>query len=155
MKKGRILFFVSIFVILSLGVLVKGGDLTAVTLSTPAANANINGTYNFTSTTTGTGDNVSFFYSTDSGSTWNLICVGGNDSATSTTFSCASATSGITDAADLIFNASATTDYNSSFLYFSDTSTGVDVDNTVPVCDLRFPENPSGNLDVDSSFLCQ
>lgn len=126
--------------------------LTGVTLVTPAANANISGTYTFNATITGTSaENVTFYWWNSSGSSWVSLCT--NDTAGGGPFSCSYDTSNIPDGTSYVFNATALNGTASATQ--TDNNTGITSDNTAPnVSAINTPVsngNYSGTLTLNAS----
>jgi len=118
--------FISLFLFISL---VSAAN--TITLDAPAQDASISGTYSINSTLDSNTLNITsveFFYKIGAGS-WVSVGTTTNTSAAQVTFNKSFDTTSIIDDDDLTFNATAS---NETGAVTSDTSTGVDIDNTNP-----------------------
>jgi len=122
--------------------------LNGVTLDTPQSNENISGTYTLSATVTGNADNVTFYWSNDTGTTWYLI---GTNNTAGSYFTYSMDTSAIGDDTGLYFNATAMNDTT----IVSSTNTGITVDNTPPLISPTTPsdgENISGTVWINATW---
>ena len=125
MKKTKLITIYFLFIAL----LAMCASAVTVTMVTPASNANINGTYNFTATLSafGTGDVDYCTFSTSADSSFASSPMGNVTSYWNSTD-----TSGLTEVKSTTVTVAC---YNSSDdLLGSGTSTGVTIDNTNPIC---------------------
>ena len=126
MTGKRWLLVFGAFLVLTSFVLV-GATLSGVSLTAPADNANISGTYSFNSTITGTAaTNVTVYWWNSTDSTWNLICY--DDGGGGGPFSCSYDTTNIPDGTGNVFNVTAVNGTASALQ--TDNNTGVTIDNT-------------------------
>lgn len=134
-KNNKNIFLIAIIMLGVLLVPAFASAAQSVTLLTPAQDAAIKGTtYNLTMSITEPSEvcNVTFYYKTSTGTTWTFIGSAANTTANQTGWSRVLDTSGITDAKDYVFNVSVSTQKSTNSFTLSDSSTGVDVDNTAP-----------------------
>lgn len=137
-----VLFLLLGMFLLSVGVY---AGANTITLSTPAASGTVTGaTYNLSAllVNNGTIDNVTFYYSQDSGVTWTRIASATNESFNDTDFSVSYDSSVLNDGyQNYTFNATAYFGHTESVVQAGDESATVSVDNTIPTITLTLSES--------------
>ncbi|MCD6402739.1 MAG: carboxypeptidase regulatory-like domain-containing protein, partial [Candidatus Aenigmarchaeota archaeon] len=131
-KKGKFLVFLLVSLLLQILV---ASSLDSVTLVTPPSYENISGVYLLNATTDSHANNVTFYWSNDSGATWYQIAVVYNDTYPDTEFTYSWDSSSIPDGTNLWFNATAMNDS----AIVSTNNTNITVDNTPPVISYETP----------------
>jgi len=127
----------AIFIALSIMV---NATLNGINLNTPQSNENISGTYLLNATVVGThANNITFYWSNDTGTNWHKIATVQNDTYPDTEFTYLWDTSTINDDTGLYINATAMNDT----VVVSTSNSGITVDNTPP---LIVPISPSGTI---------
>lgn len=115
-------------------------NLDGVTLNSPPDSGNVSGNYLLNATANGWATSVSFYWSNDSGTTWNLIQDVPNTTVDQSEFTYSWDSSGIQDGTGLYFNATAVNGTDS----VSEANTGITLDNTAPVITINQPQEYSG-----------
>lgn len=137
MKKNLILAFILVMTMMPFVLALSD----TITLVTPASSALVNGTYVFNATMVANTNisNMSFYYSTDSGATWKILCSEVNATEDDLEYNCSKSTTSLSDSIlGYYFNA---TGYRAkagtvATANGSIANTGIGVDNNAPTVTL-------------------